>query len=147
MQVTLREVTKDNLVAVLKLRVAESQRGLVATNAVSIAQAHYSDVAWFRAIYVGEIPVGFVMLEDDPANATYDLWRFMIDERHQGKGYGREALRQVIDYVRTRPGAHEIKLGCVPKSGNPAPFYRAFGFEETGLVEDGEVEMRLRLDP
>jgi diamine N-acetyltransferase len=104
--VTLREITKENLDSILNLKVALTQENFVASNAVSIAQAHfYPEVAWFRAIYADETPVGFVMLEDDPANSSYFLWRFMIDARFQKCGFGRRALELAIEHVKTRPGA------------------------------------------
>jgi hypothetical protein len=82
---TLREVTRENLQAVLQLKVAPEQEHFVASNAVSIAQAHfYQEVAWFRAIYADETPIGFAMFEQNPEERQYYLWRFMIDARAQG---------------------------------------------------------------
>ncbi len=54
--VSLREVTADTVRAICKLEVAPAQRGLVAPNAVSIAQAHFEPAAWFRGIYAGDEP-------------------------------------------------------------------------------------------
>ncbi len=64
--VSLREVTKDTVRTIIRLKVAPAQEHFVASNAFSIAEAHFSDIAWFRAIYAGETPVGFIMLADDP---------------------------------------------------------------------------------
>jgi len=47
-RVTLREITKATLWPILKLDVAEDQKQFVAPNSVSIAEAHFSDSAWFR---------------------------------------------------------------------------------------------------
>lgn len=144
--VTLREITRETLGAILKLEVAPSQRRFVATNAVSIAQAHFHpEVAWFRGIYAGDEPVGFVMLEIDTAKPEYSVWRLMIGADHQGKGYGRQAMQRVIDHVRTLPGAGELLLLVVPGEGSPAPFYESLGFALTGEVHDGEHVMRLGL--
>ena len=63
--VTLREITEHTVRAVTKLSVADDQLGLVASNAVSLAQALFSDCAWYRAIYSGEELAGFVMIADD----------------------------------------------------------------------------------
>ncbi len=144
--VSLREITQETLSPILKLSVKESQSKFVASNAVSIAQAHFDEHAWFRAIYAGEEPVGFLMLYMDPHEATYHLWRFMIDQRFQGKGYGQQALELVIDFVRSLPNAKEFSLSCVPADGGPEPFYRKFGFVETGEWDDDEKVMRLKFD-
>ncbi len=142
--ITLREITKDNLDQVLDLKVAIAQENFVASNAKSIAQAHfYPEVAWFRAIYADETPVGFVMLEDDPPNESYFLWRFMIDSQYQNRGFGRRALELVIEYVKTRPNAAAIMTSCVPGEGSPGAFYEKMGFTYTGdKDESGELMMQ-----
>jgi len=146
MEVTLREVTKKTLLDILRLKVAPEQARFVAPNAVSIAEAHFSpDVAWFRAIYSGETPVGFVMLEADESRAHYFLWRFMIDGRYQGQGIGRQAIELVIEHVRTRPGATVLVTSCVPGDGGPGPFYEKLGFVYTGTEEEGELVMHREL--
>jgi diamine N-acetyltransferase len=141
--VTLREITKETLRDILNLKVAKHQEQFVASNAVSIAQAHFEpEAAWFRAIYANEIPVGFLMLDDDPANEEYFLWRFMIDARFQGRGFGKRALELLIEHVKTRPGAKALFTSCVPSEGSPCPFYEKMGFVYTGDVDEGELVMR-----
>jgi diamine N-acetyltransferase len=144
--VMLREITSATVRMICELQVAPHQVGFVAPNAISIAQAHFEpETAWFRAIYADETPVGFLMLEDDPANEEYSLWRFMIDARFQGAGYGRRALELLIEHVKTRPGAKAIFTSCVPGNGSPCPFYEKMGFVYTGEEDDGELVMRLDL--
>jgi diamine N-acetyltransferase len=143
---SLREVTTANLREVLRLRVAPAQERFVAPNAVSVAEAYFHrDVAWFRALYAGEAPVGFLMLEDRPEEASYHLWRFMVDARYQGMGLGARGLHLLIEHVRARPGATRLTLSCVPAEGGPGPFYEKQGFAYTGEEEDGELVMSLPL--
>lgn len=144
-KVTLREITGDTVRAICRLEVAESQQGFVAPNAVSIAQAHYEPRAWFRAIYADETPVGFTMVYDDPDEAEYFLWRFMIAAPYQGLGFGRKGLSLVIDYIRSRPNAAALQTSYVPGEGSPAGFYRKLGFVETGNQHGNEIEMKLDL--
>jgi diamine N-acetyltransferase len=149
--VTLREVTAATVRAICTLEVAPEQRGLVAPNAVSIAQAYFEPAAWFRAIHAGDTPVGFVMLYDptrtpapeDPA--TCFLWRLMIDARHQRHGYGAAALEHLIDHARTLRGVTAFGLSFVPADNGARDFYTRFGFRETGAIDDGEVVMKLVL--
>jgi len=140
--VSLRPVTKDNLDAVLNLEVAEAQKGFVAPNVFSMAEAALEPKAWPRAIYADETPVGFLMMH----LPTCYLWRFMIGAEHQGKGYGYQALNLLIEYVRLRPQAQELTLSYVPGEGCPQPFYQKLGFVDTGEVHDGENIMKLTLD-
>ncbi|MDQ4127205.1 MAG: GNAT family N-acetyltransferase [Actinomycetota bacterium] len=144
-RISLREVTAETVRTVCDLSVAPDQRRLVASNAESIAEAYFSEAAWFRAVYADETPVGFLMLHDDPEKPGYYLWRFMIAEEHQGKGYGRRAMELLIEHVKTRPMAEELSLSYVPSEGSPEGFYRGLGFEPTGEENDGEVMMSLRL--
>lgn len=141
--VNLREVTKENLSAILRLKVKPEQEKFVASNAISIAQAHFEEKAWFRAIYADETPVGFVMLYDDPESTDYFLWRFMIDERYQRHDFGRRALQLLIEFVRALPNATELLLSYVPAEGSPEPFYASLGFVNTGELHDGEHVMKL----
>ena len=43
--------------------------------------------------------------EDAPkiADSNYNLWRFMIDKRYQKKGYGREAMKLALEFIKTLP--------------------------------------------
>ncbi|MYE88861.1 GNAT family N-acetyltransferase [Candidatus Poribacteria bacterium] len=143
--VSLREITQETVNSILNLRVAKAQEQFVASNAVSIAQAYFSEEAWFRAIYADETPVGFLMLSDQPDKGEYYLWRFMVDAQHQGKGYGRRALELLIEHVKTRPNAKEFFLSHVPGPGSPEGFYRQLGFEHTGEKAGEELVMKLTL--
>jgi diamine N-acetyltransferase len=151
--VTLREVGPDNRAAVEAVRVAEGQEHFVEDVARSIAEAEATPGArpWYRAVYAGEEPVGFVMIGDDvpPGNEAipwrYYLWRFLIDGRYQGRGYGRAALDRLVEYLRTRPGAETLVTSVVPGEGSPLGFYLRYGFEETGEMFDREQVITLRL--
>ncbi len=145
--VSLREVTEKTVVPICKLSdtLTEAQKKMVASNAMSIAQAHFSKYAWFRAIYADETPVGFIMLYDDPDKPEYFLWRLMIAGPYQGQGYGQKAVEQLIAYVKTRPGAKELLVSCGEGEASPEGFYTGMGFVRTGEKEDNEVILRLVL--
>ena len=141
--VTLRDITKDNLHDILHLHVAPHQEQFVASNAVSLAEAHFEpDLPWFRAIYAGDVPVGFLMLEYDREHDSYNLWRFMIDAQHQGQGYGRQALELLFAHVKTLPGTGGLFVHCLPGAGGPGPFYEKLGFVYTDEEEGGGRWMR-----
>ena len=70
----------------------------------------------------------------------------MIDEKHQGKGYGKLALNQVIDWVRSLEAFEEIRTSYVPTKNGADGFYEKFGFVETGKLEDSnEIGMEYSL--
>jgi diamine N-acetyltransferase len=145
--VTLREITEDTLRPILKLKVSPDQEKYVASNAVSIAQAYFQrENAWFRGIYADETPVGFLMLDDRPNEASYFLWRFMIDANYQKYGFGKRAVELLIEHVKTRPNATSLGVSCVPDSeGSPCAFYEKLGFVYTGEKDEDELVLKLQL--
>ena len=145
LEVTLQEINEDTLWSILDLEVAEEQKKYVAPNAVSIAEAHFSEFAWFRAIYAGETAVGFVLLFIDEGEAEYDLWRFMIDKRHQRQGIGTQALDLVIDHVSELPEAEDLTLSYLPGDGDPSPFFAKLGFQDSEEWVDDEKILTLKL--
>lgn len=151
--VTLREITDANREDVERLRVAPDQEGLVDGVTLSLAEAAATPGLhpWYRGVYAGDVPVGFLMLADDvpPQDQTirwrYYLWRMLIDERYQGHGYGRAALDLVVEYLRTRPGADVLVTSIVVGDGSPLDFYVRYGFEATDEWFDHEQVLRLPL--
>ena len=152
-RVSLREVTGETVIAITRLAVDKSQEGFVAPNAISFAQALFAPEAWYRAIYLGDEPAGFVMLyaeslrPERPAQPEVGVWRFMIDQRFQGRGIGRAALAHVIAHVRANGVFRKLELSYVPGPGCPEPFYLRLGFQHTGRMDEGEVVLELPLVP
>ncbi len=145
-EITLREITRDTVRTICDLKVSNEQTQFVASNSVSLAEAHFSNQAWFRAIYADETPVGFVMLEEIPKEALHFLWRFMIDKRYQGRGYGRKGLGLVVQHLKERPKASALLTSYREGKGSPRGFYKKMGFEETGeKLDNGEPIMKLKL--
>lgn len=142
-KITLREVTKETFRPVAKLSVADDQKGFVSNNAFSMAEASFEDEAWYRAIYAGDTPVGFAMLFEDDEKGEYGLWRFMIDQEHQGKGYGRAALELIIKRIKNHPNATKMELSVVPENSGAIKLYTSMGFKDTGKVEWGECVYEL----
>lgn len=152
--VTLREITAANRFAVESLAVTEHQTAYVDGVADSLAEAAATPGAcpWYRAVYLAEEPVGFVMISDGapdgPAQflGPYYLWRLLIDSRWQGQGLGTAALDLVVDYLRGRPGADTLLTSVVPGPHSPMGFYLRYGFTATGRVLDREEVIERNLD-
>lgn len=142
--VKLREITKDNLEQVLALRTSEKQSNFVSSTAHSLAQAWvYKDTAFPFAIYDDDEMVGFVMLGYYQERSQYTLWKLLIDEKHQHKGYGRKALELAIRYLIDRFNVTEIFTGVAYGNDVAEALYRSVGFVKTGMEDDFQQEMRL----
>ena len=110
----LRKIDRNNVWQVARLKVKRAQADYVASNIESILEAFATreagGIAAPFALYDGVALVGFVMIgygdlpgEENPAISAgnYCLWRLMIDERWQGRGYGKQAIEKVVENVRT----------------------------------------------
>ena len=149
--VILQRVTAETLEDVLALSVSPEQPIFVASNERSIAQAHFDEGAWFRAVYADDTPVGFVLLHDESLCAEpretgyFFLWRLMIDRRYQRMGVGRRVVRLVLAQVRSRPGVEKLRTSYRLGDGSPEAFYQKLGFQATGKDETGEQQAFLEL--
>ena len=157
----IEKINGKNVWEILKLRVSESQKEFVAANDVSIIEAYTTitanGFAFPFGIYDGKTPVGFMMIgydsadywEDTPdiARENYSLWRLMIDENYQKKGFGREAVGLGLDFIKSFPcGRSEYCwLSYEPENKVARQLYRSFGFVETGDTVGGEIIAVLKL--
>jgi diamine N-acetyltransferase len=155
MTVSLREITSHTVREILALQVSEPQRDYVASNAVSIAEGHFNPGAWFRAIYAGELPVGFVMLFDPMAPGAIvrgpveptdiGLWRLMIDHRYQARGYGRAALDLVRLHVCSETQGSRLVSSYRLGQHGPEGFYLRHGFRRTGRLRANGAEIEFAI--
>jgi diamine N-acetyltransferase len=147
--VSLREITRENYRECLRLRVTPEQERFVASNAVSLAEAKYELELEPLAIFAGERMVGFVMYgastEGDMADGAHWIHRLMVDVAHQQHGYGRTALRLVLDRLRADLACREIAISWVPSNDVAERLYLSLGFIKTGEILWGERVGRLRV--
>lgn len=148
--VTLREVDEANIDLVADLRVDERQKYDIASVGKTFWQAAGRPHLSVRAIYAGEVPVGMlalvVRMPDGAPREDLIVARLLVDQRYQGRGFGREVLRQVIAEARAAGTFRRVTLSHMPSNTRIGPYYQAFGFRYTGAAdEDGELEMALEL--
>ncbi len=142
--IRLEPIDATNRKAVLGLQLDETQSDYLDDNASSLKEARHDEDARPRAVVAGERVVGFLMYDA----SSYDealLYRFMIDRREQGRGYGRAALDALIREVRSLGRARDIVVSYMPENEGARRLYLGAGFEEEGEDEDGEVLARLSL--
>lgn len=149
MNILLKEINQANWYECTKLKVGEHQKEFVASNSFSLAQSKYEPGCTPLCIYDGETMIGFVMytIDSDGYKPMETLWicRFMIDERYQGKGYGKASMAEVLDYAKNNYDFDEIYLSEVKENMVAKGLYKSFGFDFTGEVEEGEEVMVLKL--
>ena len=174
MNIHLEKISWDNYIKVLKLRVTKEQENYVASNKASLIHAFLESSegtpVYAFAIMNGKTVVGFmqIMYGDDwtgyeredwlnsetfkeyEGKPYYYIWRFMVDKKYQQRGYGREALKQTLDFIKTFPNgkADYVLLSYEPANEVGKKLYGSFGFEEVFkeyLHDDDEVTAMLKL--
>lgn len=143
--VTLKPVTRSNWEAVADLELAPKQRDLVASNLYSLAESKFDSAAEPRAIVAGKRVVGFLMYDVSRGGTQALIYRFMIDRKQQGKGYGRAALAAAVKEIAGRPGIKKVSICYMAGNRAAQKFYAGFGFREVGRDEDGELIAELKL--
>ena len=170
----LEKISWKNYNKVLKLRVSKEQENYVASNKASLIHA-FIELSNGKPVYAfaikeGRKIVGFIqlMFDDDwtgynredwlksdtykeyEGKKYYYIWRFMIDKKYQKQGYGREAFKQTLDFIKTLPSgdAEYIILSYEPSNEVGRKLYASFGFKEAFkeyLNDDDEVIAMLKL--
>ena len=144
--VEFKEITSQNFRECVNLKVAAAQEKFVAANVMSIAQLKIYPSANVFAIYAEDEMVGFVMYGYDEDDGHFYLGRLMIDEKHQGRGFGRAATLEVIRRMKQIENCREIFLSFVPENTGAEKLYSSIGFEKTGKTsESGEIIMRFAI--
>lgn len=158
--VQLKKIDRENVWDVARLKVKRAQTNYVSSNVESILEAFATresgGVALPFALYDGVALVGFALIgygdlpgEDNPAISkdNYCLWRLMIDERWQGRGYGKQAIEKAVEYVRTKPfgEAEYCWLSYDPDNQRLGKLFMSFGFAETGEMDGEEAIAALKL--
>jgi len=148
--VSLERLTRDNWRQVITLDIADDQRRFVTTPSVlyGVAEVQFHPTYTAYAIYDGETVVGFATYghaPDDPTKWWVPL--ILIDRHHQGKGYGRAAMQEIIRRIQGKaPDCREIALNYEPSNTVAERLYLSLGFEKSTETDDhGYVIARLHL--
>ena len=147
MNVTLEPVTIANFEALMDMELPPEQAGYLASNAYSIAQAHYYPDWQPRAIYCDGVPVGFALydVEGDGEPGRYAIYRLMVDHPRQQAGIGRRAMLLLLDEIRTGADARRITICYRPGNVAAQRFYASLGFVEIGIDGRGEMVAEIAL--
>ena len=147
--ISLRQITEENFIDAFHLKLGAGQDKFVSHPVRSLAQAYvYRNQCQPFGIYKDEEMVGYVMVIYDYDIPEYDIWHMMIDEQHQGKGYGKAALEQVLRYIGTKPfgDSNRVTLTCDKGNEVALALYHSIGFKETGVVDDDEIELSMTFE-
>jgi len=144
--IVLREVNKENWEQCMRLTLSTAEGGLVAPNLYKVldskVEASFNQLAIYNAD--GDM-VGFIMFGVDPDDGEYWISRLMIDEDHQGKGYGKAATLEVLKRLKAM-GVHDVYVGYRPQNLGAQALFLSIGFERTGQMLQGEFIGKISLE-
>ena len=126
------------------LRVSEEQKPFVADRTVLLARAYAYREYRSRAFFIldEKTPVGMGLYYDCPECDAYDFSQIFIDKRFQGRGFGKQAAKTVLEEMK-RNGKYKKVVLCYVEGDTAAKsLYEKLGFAET-CREGDEIEMEL----
>lgn len=130
-----REIDKSNYWDCITLTVDDSQVDFVADNKQSLVEAAYEEGLYVLGIYHGEVMVGFVLYDYDDTIPGWSMSRFMIGKQFQGKGYGKQAVIEFLDYFKKKHNADRIYISVSLDNIVARKMYSDIGFAEVKEVE------------
>lgn len=137
MNIVFKEVTKENYDDVCLLDVKESQQDFIAYNALSLVETFYNEGYVSKAIYQGELLIGFMMLVY-PSAQKVEIWRFMIDKKYQNRGLGRKAFNLLLTLLKQDNNITVIEISYDPANEVAKNLYLSCGFVEVGMDDENE---------
>jgi len=153
-ELSLQEVTRENWHATLELAVFPEQQHFIAAYvpiaAIALAKAYIrpGGLVWVPyAFYANTQMVGFTALAYEPESLdNYWIFHFFIDRHYQGRGYGKEALDLLLQFIRNHhPHCQALHLTVHPENAHAQHLYTSAGFQPTGALFSGEPVYRLSL--
>jgi diamine N-acetyltransferase len=148
----MREVTRENWHAALRLAVHPEQQRFIADHApiaaIALAKAYIrpGGLVWIPyAFYLNTEMVGFTELAYEPGSQeNYWIFHFFIDRHYQGQGYGKKALHLFLQIIKDHhPLCQSIQLTVHPENQRAQHLYTSAGFRPTGATLEGEPVYRL----
>lgn len=130
-----REIDKSNYWDCIVLTVDDNQKDFVADNKQSLVEAAYEEGLYVLGIYHKEVMIGFVLYDYDDSIPGWSMSRFMIGKQFQGKGYGKQAVIDFLDYFKKRHNADKIYISVSLENTVARKMYSDVGFMNVKDVE------------
>ena len=153
-----REINKDNFYDVCILDVNSEDKEFVASNEMSLAEAYlFKTMGAYVlpiAIYRNRVPIGFAMITKGYIGDNikgeyinnYCILRMMIEAKHQNKGLGKLALKQLIEIIKSISiNESFIWISTEEKNAKAIHVYEDNGFKKTNDYCGEEIILKYDL--
>ncbi|MCG3220563.1 MAG: GNAT family N-acetyltransferase [Candidatus Heimdallarchaeota archaeon] len=146
MGIDIKEITAENWIEAVKLKVKNDQESFVASNAVSLAQSKFHPFLECHGFFLDEEMVGFSATGKNPEDEAIWIARFMIGEKFQGKGYGKKCSVKLLEFLKEKHNCSEIFLDVAPENEVAIKMYESVGFKDTGKIQGKSKVFKLVFD-
>ncbi|WP_434751551.1 GNAT family N-acetyltransferase [Paenibacillus amylolyticus] len=146
MTIQVRPVTTDDWFACTRLEVSEEQKKTFPAPVVYwLAESRFVTDFQPMAIYNDSDLVGFAVYSDQVHDAgDYWLPALMIDSKYQGRGYGKDALLALVQWMQKALDCKRILIGHRPENLVANALYESSGFQRISEeLIDGEIVQAL----
>lgn len=146
MKIRLAPVTIDNWKTCIALELAPEQKDFVPTNLYSIAEAQFYPSAKSNVIYnENNELIGYALFGHDVQTKKWKIFRIMIDQAHQHKGYGQAAMMEIITQIAQQPDGQQILICYQNDNQTARTLYAKLGFIEQTTDHNSKVTALLDL--
>lgn len=140
--ITLEPIDAHNRDECIALSVAPDQKKWIMDNIDSLTLSGKDPLIEPFGIMEDGVMIGFFMIGFDEEQDIYLAHRFMIDQRYQKQGKGREGFRLMCELVRAR-GKEKMRLLYKPDNLIVGKLVATYGFMPTGDKVNGETMLEM----
>ena len=141
----LEDITPDNWREELKVSKEQERYVSDAMKILARAYAFRNQRSYACIIYEEGEPIGMALYYDCDELQAYDFSQLFIDERYQGRGFGKEAAKLILDRMKRDGKYSEVVLCYIEGNKAAKELYEKLGFYHTGEADEDEIVMRKKL--
>ncbi len=142
--IILEELNVDNWLEAMELSVSEEQKNVFPIpNVYWVGISRYEEKTTLYAIKNDETIVGLIGIGYDEDGVSGYINPLMIDEKYQGNGYSKAAMKSAIEKLKNDYKVSEIHIGHRKTNVAAGKLYESLGFV---IFDEDETDYFRSLD-
>lgn len=142
--IILEELNVDNWLETMELSVSEEQKNVFPIpNVYWVGISRYEEKTTLYAIKNDETIVGLIGIGYDEDGVSGYINPLMIDEKYQGNGYSKAAMKSAIEKLKNDYKVSEIHIGHRKTNVAAGKLYESLGFV---IFDEDETDYFRSLD-
>ena len=142
--IILEELNVDNWLETMELSISEEQKNVFPIpNVYWVGISRYEEKTTLYAIKNDETVVGLIGIGYDEDGVSGYINPLMIDEKYQGNGYSKAAMKSAIEKLKNDYKVSEIHIGHRKTNAAAGKLYESLGFV---IFDEDETDYFRSLD-